>query len=178
MRQPDTDNVQNEGKSALYEQFAGTILAYLCQQVSNRQDAEDLLLEVFLAAHQHTLLTMLPAERQLAWLRRVARNKVIDHYRHAALFTMQPLEQAEETEDERLTPEQRAEARENSSCLAQALAQLAPEQQELVRLRYVQELPFAQIAELLGKSEGTVRKMLSRTLRRLRTLYERSERGM
>jgi hypothetical protein len=38
MRQPDTDNVQNEGKSALYEQFARTILAYLCQQVSNRQD--------------------------------------------------------------------------------------------------------------------------------------------
>lgn len=172
MRQPDTDTVRNDGKSALYERFAGTILAYLCQQVANRQDAEDILLEVFLAAHQNMLLARLPAERQLTWLRRVARNKVVDHYRHIALFTMQPLEQAEEHEDERLTPEQQAEAQENYTYLSQALEQLPFDQRELVRLRYVQELPFAQIAELMGKSEGTVRKMLSRTLRRLRTLYE------
>lgn len=53
MRQPDTDTVRNNGNNALYERFAGTILAYLCQQVANRQDAEDILLEVFLAAHQN-----------------------------------------------------------------------------------------------------------------------------
>jgi len=166
MQPLDTDEARNVGQSTLYERFAGTILAYLCQQVSNQQDAEDLLLEVFLAALQNTLLARLPAVRQLTWLRRVARNKVIDHYRHTTLFTMQPLEQAREIEDESLTPEQRAEEQEKWTCLLQAIEQLPPAQRELVRLRYVQELRLTQIAELMEKSEGTVRKMLSRTLRR------------
>ena len=45
----DGDEVQNGVESTLYDRFAATILAYLCQLVSNRQDAEDLLLEVFMA---------------------------------------------------------------------------------------------------------------------------------
>jgi hypothetical protein len=44
MQPPDTDELQNVEKNMLYERFAETLLASLCQQVSNRQDAEDLLL--------------------------------------------------------------------------------------------------------------------------------------
>jgi RNA polymerase sigma factor (sigma-70 family) len=77
-----------------------------------------------------------------------------------------------------LTPEQRAEEQEQHTSLLQAIEHLPSDQRELVRLRYVQELPLTQIAEMMGKSEGTVRKMLSRTLRRLRTLYEQHERGI
>jgi len=60
--------------------------------------------------------------------------------------------------------------------LSQAIEQLPLAQQELIRLRYVQELRLTQIAALMEKSEGTVRKMLSRTLRQLKTLYEQCER--
>lgn len=176
MQPLDTDELQNVGKSMLYERFAETLLAYVCQQVSHRQDAEDILLEVFLAALQNTSLTSFPARRQLAWLRRVARNKVIDHYRHKALFIVQPLGQVQEMEDQSLTPEQQAEEQEKSTWLLQALEQLPPAQRELIRLRYIQELRLTQIASLMEKSEGTVRKMLSRTLRHLRALYEQYER--
>ena len=176
MQPLDTDEVPDVGKSMLYERFAERLLAYVCQQVSDRQDAEDLLLEVFLAALQNTSLARLPAERQLVWLRRVARNKVIDHYRHTGLLTIQPLGQAQETEDQSLTPERRAEEHEQRTWLLQAIKQLPPVERELIRLRYVQELRLTQIAALMEKSEGTVRKMLSRTLRRLRTLYELDER--
>jgi DNA-directed RNA polymerase specialized sigma24 family protein len=88
--------------------FAPTILAYLSQQVPNLQDAEDLLLEVFMAALKYEMLANLPEERQLAWLRRVARNKVIDRYRHTALLTFLPLEQVAEMEDSQLSPEVRS----------------------------------------------------------------------
>ena len=94
MHHLNEDEVQNDRKSALYDRFAATILAYLCQMVSNRQDAEDLLFEVFMAAFNNEMLSGLPAGRQLAWLRRVARNKVVDRYRHAARLTMLPLEWA------------------------------------------------------------------------------------
>jgi RNA polymerase sigma factor (sigma-70 family) len=176
MRLRDTNAGQNVEQSLLYERFAETLLASLCQQVAHRQDAEDLLLEIFLAALQNPALIGLPAERQLAWLRRVARNKVIDHYRHTALLTMLPLEQTPPPEDQRLTPERQAEEQETRTWLAQAIKGLPPEQRELLRLRYAQELRLTQIAALMEKSEGTVRKMLSRTLRRLRTLYEQDER--
>ena len=175
MQPLDTEEAPNVETSLLYERFAETLLAYVCQQVAHRQDAEDLFLEVFLAALQNPSLPRLPAARQLAWLRRVARNKVIDHYRHTALVTIQPLGPAQEPEDQSLTPERRAEGQEMYTWLVQAIEQLPPAQRELVRLRYVQELRLSQIAALMEKPEGTVRKMLSRTLRRLRTLYQQYE---
>lgn len=178
MQQINTDAGQDDVCTTLYQRYASTILGYICQQVASRQDAEDLLVEVFMAAHTNIALPALSEERQLAWLLRVARNKVIDRYRHAALLTMLPLEQIVEAEDNALSPEQRAIQQENYRRLYAALAQLAPEQQQLIRLRYGNGLRLVAIAELLAKPEGSVRKMLARTLNQLRAIYEKTERGM
>jgi RNA polymerase sigma factor (sigma-70 family) len=177
MQQLNAGEAHNSVDGTLYDRFASTILTYLCQQVSNVQDAEDLLLEVFLAALNSDKLSSLPAEQQLDWLRRVARNKVIDRYRHTALFTMLPLEHAFQIEDDELTPEQHTEQQENYERLYQALEQLPPLQQELIQLRYGNGLSHAEIAGLLEKPQGTVRKLLTRTLRQLRTIYDQIERG-
>src|SRR6266568_7542372 len=178
MQQLNMDNAQNAVDSTFYDRFAGIIFQYLLQQVSNEQDAEDLLLEVFLAALQDKSLTNLPGGRQLAWLRRVARNKVIDRYRHVALLTLLPIEQAMETIDDALTPEQHAEQQEKFTHLYQAIAHLPSPQQELLRLRYCDGLRFYEIATMLEKPEGTVRKLMVRTLCQLRLIYDRLEGGM
>jgi hypothetical protein len=60
------DDLQSGKKSALYTDFASTILVYLCEMVPDKQDAEDLLLEVFMAAFNSDLLLRLPAQQQLA----------------------------------------------------------------------------------------------------------------
>ena len=49
---------------------------------------------------------------------------------------------------------------------------LAEDEQELIRLRYVAELPFAEVARALHRSEGATKKMLYRLLKRLRTEME------
>ena len=175
MQQLNTD--QNSVEGTLYDRLAVPIFQYLCQQVSNKQDAEDLLLEVFLAALQDEVLSSLPQGRQLAWLRRVARNKVVDHYRHVALLNLLPIEQALKMEDTALSPEQYTEQQENYERLYQSIAHLTVLQRELVRLRYRNGLRFADIAVVLGKPEGTVRQLLVRTLRRLRMIYDQLERG-
>jgi RNA polymerase sigma-70 factor (ECF subfamily) len=176
MQPLETKEQQDADMSLLFERFATPLLAYVCQQVADRQDAEDLLLEIFLAAIQNPSLLHFSSGGQLAWLRRVARNKVIDHYRHRALFTTHPLTLAEDLLDRDVTPEQHVEDLETRAWLVQALDHLSPTQRELIRLRYVQELRLTQIAALLEKSEGTVRKMLSRTLRQLQTRYEQDAR--
>ncbi|MDQ2903949.1 MAG: sigma-70 family RNA polymerase sigma factor [Chloroflexota bacterium] len=177
MKRPGTDEADDVGALSLYDRFATTIFDYLSQQLASREDAEDLLVEVFLAAHNQPMLFPLSDERQLAWLRRVAKNKVVDHYRHHAVVRMLPLEQALCTVDRALTPEQRAMQREDYERLYQAIGGLSLEQQQLIHLRYGCELRLVAIADLLERPEGTLRKMLARTLLKLRTLYEQTERG-
>lgn len=159
--------------NSFYIRFASPLFAYLSRQVTNRQDAEDLLLEVFLRALRENLLEGWPEARQLAWLYRVARNQVIDYYRHQGHIIWLPLTQASELEDTYSTPEAYAEQQEAYRQLYRAMNYLSPAQQELLRLRYGQELHLTEIAEILDRSEGTVRKMLTRTLRQLRIHYER-----
>lgn len=170
-------DIIDSSHEALYDRFASTILVYLLAQVAHAQDAEDLLLDVFVAALGDTTLDTLSSERQLAWLRRVARNKVIDRYRHNALITQFPLEQALTKEDTNLTPEQFTEQQESLYILHQALARLSPLQQELLHLRYAQELRLAEIGTILDRSEGAVRKLLTRTLRQLHQIYTTLEQG-
>src|SRR5690349_3208543 len=101
MRRFNKDEAKCGVDGALYNRFAPLILAYLCQQVSNEQDAKDLLLEVFIAAFNSETFSGLASEQQLPWLRQVARNKVIDRYRHSALLTLLPLERAMEIVDDK-----------------------------------------------------------------------------
>jgi RNA polymerase sigma-70 factor (ECF subfamily) len=177
MQQLNMDNIQNTVDSTFFDRFAAIIFQYVFQRVSNVQDAEDLLLEVFVAALKETSLSNLSASQQLAWLKRVARNKLIDRYRHDALLNLLPLEQALELEDTALTPEQYTVQKENYERLYQSIAQLNPLQQELISLRVRNGLRFCEISAYLEIPEGTVRQLYGRTLRRLRTIYDQLERG-
>jgi RNA polymerase sigma factor (sigma-70 family) len=177
MHDRKSECLQPEAMSTLYDRFASTILAYLSQLVSNRHDAEDLLVEVFIAACTTQEIATLPAERQLAWLRRVARNKAVDYYRHTARMPLLSVEQVPDREAEGLTLEQYVERQEIDQHLAYAFEQLSALQQELLRLRYGRGLRLTQIAELWQSPEGTVRKQLARTLLRLRQIYEQRERA-
>ncbi|HEY6285601.1 MAG TPA: sigma-70 family RNA polymerase sigma factor [Ktedonobacteraceae bacterium] len=177
MQQLNMDNAQNAVDSTFYDRFAAIIFQYLLQRVSNEQDAEDLLLEVFLAALKDKSLSNLPAGQQLAWLKRVARNKVIDRYRHVVLLNLLPIEQALELEDIAMTPEQNTEQQESYERLYQSIAQLTSLQRELIRLRYSNGLRFFEIAAILEKPEGTVRQLFGRTLCRLPKIYDQLERG-
>jgi RNA polymerase sigma factor (sigma-70 family) len=165
------------GYGTLYDRFAVTIFTYICQHVSNKQDAEDLLVEVFLAAFKNEALYRLPADRQLGWLLRVTRNKLVDRHRHSALMTLVPLELASEVEDEAPTPEHYAEQQESHERLYRALDQLSALQRELLWLRHRECLRFCDIACLFEKSEVAVRQMYSRTLQQLRGIFQQLEGG-
>jgi RNA polymerase sigma factor (sigma-70 family) len=173
----DEKATRDEGNRLLYDRFTLTIFTYICRHVSNKQDAEDLLVEVFLAAFTNEALSSLPAERQLAWLRSIARNKVIDHYRHIALLNLLPIEQALAMEDTVLSPEQYVEQQESYERLYLVIERLSPLQRELLWLRYTKSLRFCEIAGILEKSEGAVRKLYSRTLQQLRGIYQQTEGG-
>jgi RNA polymerase sigma factor (sigma-70 family) len=165
----------NALESTLYDRHAPALYRYIFRRVSQPQDAEDMLLEVFLIACRYENLGDLPLRRQIAWLQSVARRRIIDRYRRLSRVELLPLDQALEALDDEMTPEEQALHKETYERLYAALAQLPAVQQQIVHLRYGNGLRFAEIATMLNTSEGTVRKMLVRILRQLRAIYNRQE---
>lgn len=158
----------------LYQQHAGKLFDYFYQHLFNLPDAEDLLLEVFLKVweHEQALGNMLEQE-QRAWLWTVARNKLIDHYRHNGRRRNIPLEHIAELldNDERM-PESLALQSEEHATIRSYLMRLSPLQQEVLQLRFTAGLHCAEIVVVLNKREGAIRTMLSRALNILRHCYE------
>jgi RNA polymerase sigma factor (sigma-70 family) len=162
----------------LYQRYAAKLFSYICRHIPMREDAEDLLLEVFLTLleHEHTLASR-SEDEQRAWLWTVARNKVIDfHKRGARRSQINPFEQTSEVaDDERNTPEAVLLRKEADHHLHGLLQSLPAKQQELLQLYFGCDLNCVEIAAVVRKREGAVRTMLSRTLNTLRTLYRNGE---
>jgi len=161
----------------LYELYAPAIFAYLRQHTLSREDAEDALVEVFVAAVEYGELDRLGAKEQAAWLWRVARNKAVDAYRRSRLRQGVDLDLLTDLiyEDDARAPEQVILRREEYAHLHQHLERLSPLQRQAMRLRFANDLRCAEIAQVLGKREGTVRVLLSRALNFLRTIYEKEQ---
>lgn len=169
----NTSVESNTFSAELYRQYAPKMLAYLRKHLSSLDDAEDVLLEVFLAALEwEANLVDLPEDRQRAWLWTVARNQVTDYHRRGHRRQHVPLEQIAEIADGTRSPEQIVLRREEDEQLHHWIERrLSPLQQEVVTLRFTGELRCAEIALALNKREGTIRVLLSRALNVLRGMY-------
>lgn len=179
--QPQTGlSINNDAALAeLYRRHVYTLLSFIQRHVSTREDAEDVLLEVFMAAFERNALAGLSEGEQLAWLRRVAHNKCVDLYRRTSRRQALPLDSLMETlyEDEEHAPEEVALRAEKYALLRANLERLPAQQQEVLRLRFANDLRCAEIARRLNKRENAVRMLLSRALNMLRGIYEKAERG-
>ncbi len=168
---------QEESEIAhLYNTYAQGMLTYVQMQVSSQEDAEDIVVEVFLAALENTKFGMLPEKAQQLWLWRVAHNKIIDSYRRSKFHQSVAIEQVADGlfEDEIHGPENAALRQEDYIALHAHLQSLPAPQQEILRLRFGQDLSCCEIAATLGKQENAVRVTLSRSLNLLRRIYRRT----
>lgn len=163
------------GMEALYQQYAPVLYLYLTRHVSREEDAEDLLVDVFLAALENKQFANLPEKTQLAWLWSVVRHKIIDSYRHSRRWRQRLVMLGSLVEtplrDESVDPEDSALRQEEYGMLHSSIRRLTPFQQELLHLRFAQNMRCSEIAACLGKREGAVKVMLSRTLNALKRFY-------
>lgn len=161
----------------LYQRHAQTLLHYIHRYIASKEDADDLVLEVFLAVLDNQIWVTWSDEEQLAWLRRIAHNKVVDHLRRTTRRPAIALDEALDTlfEDERRSPEQIALRNEDHGQLREHLVKLSELQQEIVRLRFGYDLRTKEIAQMLNKSDSVVRVLLSRALNYLRNIYDQKD---
>ncbi|GCE23046.1 RNA polymerase sigma factor [Dictyobacter kobayashii] len=159
----------------LYTYYAPAMLMYIRRHILSREDAEDILLEVFTVALESQLLGELNEYKQRSWLWSVAHNKVMDYHRRAKHRVHTKLEDVEEDllDAEEDMPEAAVLRDEAHAQVRVHLDTLSQAQQEIVRLRFAHGLRSPEIATLVNKSEVAVRVMLSRALNSLRGIYNK-----
>lgn len=147
---------------ALHQRYLADVFAYVARRVPDRHEAEDVTAEVFAAA-----FVALPgrnrAQGPYPWLLGIARHKVADSLRRRG---RQAGQMGTLTDDlptaSRDLPEAALAREERGRLLRGMLATLPPDQREALLLHYVEGLPQAEVALVLGRSPGAVNSLLQR----------------
>jgi RNA polymerase sigma-70 factor (ECF subfamily) len=151
----------------LYDQHQNAIFRYLWVRLGERPQAEDLTGEVFMR-----MLTALPNYRPTApfraWLYRIARNLLVDHYRKHNQAQRVPLETAEPQPTPSADLLTLAEQTLTLHQLQNALSQMDETQREVVTLRFLAGLSLQETAAALEKTEAAIKALQHRGLASLR----------
>lgn len=151
----------------LYERHVGRIYRHVLYRVGRVEEAEDVAAQVFLNAWRGMARYRVTGAPFVVWLLRIADHLVISSFRRERRWLQAPLGAREvglRTEEADL------EGPLERDGLRQALLALRAEQRRVVVLRFIEELPSAQVARIMGKSEGAVRVLQHRALAELRRI--------
>ena len=157
-----------EAFHTFYGRYAGRVLAYVRQLSRNREGAEDVVQEVFVAVWRRAASFRPDRGDPAGWLYTITRNKLVDLWRRqgetaAALDTVQelsePAEHFQERGDLRLT-------------MHQALARVDPEQRRAIEMAYFGGFTYEETAQRLDLPVGTLKSRIRSGLKSLRTVLE------
>src|ERR1700753_1094990 len=173
--QPLQSTPNYPAEMALFERYGHVIFVYIRKYTLTREDAEDITSEVFTAALMQNDLNYLRPEDQLAWLKKVMHNKLVDNYRRLNRRMTVNIDLFAEILYDNEEPEQIIVQNEAHNQLHSYIQQLPSLQQQLLYLRYVHNLRCAEIGVLINKSEAAVSQILACTRTILRTAYRNQE---
>ncbi|WAC66451.1 sigma-70 family RNA polymerase sigma factor [Agrococcus sp. SL85] len=166
------DGPGDEGLRLAYERWAGLVLA-LALRAMERQDAEDVVQRTFVSAWRSRASYDPDAGPLGAWIVRIARRRIADHCRSAAVRHERAM--APEVVEGSLdgpSGEDVPGAVAAAIAVEEALASIGEPQGTIVRMAVLEDRPTSAIAEALDMPIGTVKSHLSRSLRRLRDRWE------
>ena len=152
----------------LYDIFLDTIYRFVSFRVSTREDTEDLTEQIFLHAFTHIRgyeERGIPFE---AWLYRIARNKIIDHYRTKHITI--PIHDREDLVDERKSPEEITEQSMDFELVRSKMRLLPETYREIISLKYIEDKENTEISEILGKPVDQIRVLQGRAIQKLKQL--------
>jgi RNA polymerase sigma-70 factor (ECF subfamily) len=139
----------------IYEENFDRIYRYIVLKIGDRTEAEDMTQQVFLNVLKSISSYKIKGMPFTSWLYRIAHNQVVDFLRKKSRRNLVPLD--ESIPSMAADPESAAVQRIEIEELTVAARKLTPAQQEVVSLRFAAELSLAEVARVMGKSEGAVK---------------------
>jgi RNA polymerase sigma-70 factor (ECF subfamily) len=163
----------------LYDQYYSQIFNYILRRVANIEIAQDITSEVFLKALKNLGQFHWRNVPFSSWLYRIATNQVTDYFRRGKheMFSLEEISEPitpsdSSVEIEVLEAEKELRRHEDFLLLHENIAKLSIKYQEAITLRFFENKQIKEIAEVLGKREGTIKSLLHRGLEKLRELME------
>jgi RNA polymerase sigma-70 factor, ECF subfamily len=157
-QQGDRDSLEE-----LYLIHFDRIYGYLHVSVGNKYDAEDLTTQTFLKMLESIGRFRWQSAPFSAWLFRIAHNLAMDHFR--ARRRWQPEEEVPEAPgSEEPSAELEAMQSIGRQSMLELIERLSPEQQQVLTLKFVFNFPNADVATILGKTEGAIKSLQHRAL--------------
>lgn len=157
----------------LYDHYQPMIYRFIAVKVSRREEAEDITHQVFMSAWQSVKSYEHRGHPFSSWLYRIARNQVVDFYRSrrndVPLDTMDPEYFVAAASVDFTVP-----LKLEMEAVRRAMSEMKPEYQDVIVLRFIEDLSLKETADALDKTEGAVKLMQHRAMNELKKLLKES----
>jgi len=162
-----------EAFGLLYDHYLPKIYRFVLLKVGQREEAEDLTHQAFLRAWEHIPRYNDQGFPFSSWLYRIAKNIIIDHYRafdkrKRDVDLEDVMEQLIDTES--VTAEKNLDLKFDMEHLMKAIEHLKDTEQDVIIMRFVEDLPHEEVATHIGKSVGATKLIQHRALKNLKSI--------
>lgn len=155
-----------EAFGALYNMHVSRVYRHIYYMVGNPAEAEDLTAQAFLQAWQAIERYQIRGAPFVSWLMRIAHNLGVSHLRSKKPSTELPETLIDNSREG--NPDEVLQRQADSDRVRDAILRLREEHRRVIILRFVEDLEYREVAEIVGKSVPAVRVIQHRALNALR----------
>ncbi len=162
----------------LYDQYYPKIFGYVLRRTANLEAAQDITSETFLKALKKLWQFQWRNISFSPWLYKIATNEVNQYFRKAEYKKSVSLEELQEQgfelisshdpENELIEAQEKLKQHQDFLEIQKKIVRLPARYQEVITLRFFEKKQINEIAEILGKKEGTIKSLLHRAVEKLR----------
>lgn len=156
----------------IVERYRGKLFAYLYRLIGEKEEAEDLLQDVFIKAYRN--LSSYDTSRKFSsWIYRIAHNEAVNHIKRKSLKRFISLDSITSVKDklESSSTEDNAEVgwirKETNKEVDEAIDRLPLKYKQVLVLRYYSDKSYEEISDILGKPVNTVGTLIKRAKNKL-----------
>jgi len=167
--------IQRDGEAfgALYDRHIVRVYRHIYYMVGNAAEAEDLAAQAFLQAWEAIERYRIRGAPFVSWLLRIAHNLAVSHLRSRRDGAELPETLVDHSRHGE--PEDALQRQAESQRVREAILRLRDEQRQVIMLRFVEDLEYREVAEIVGKSVAAVRVIQHRALHALRRQMQESQ---
>ena len=162
-----------EAFGLLYDHYLPPIYRFVLFRVNHREEAEDITHQTFLKAWERIGQYEPQGHPFGSWLYRIARNTVIDTHRKTNPYIS--IDEVTAHLAEKESQSELLDSKIKWEMLLEAIGELKEIEQEVLFLRFVEDLSHEEAASVVGKSEGAVKLIQHRALKNLKLILENNE---